>query len=91
MIGNSVDKVFTSMGLENCSITAEGNETVVQVVMFQGDLTSCDEIKTSIVVTIALLSGIVMVSHTVHPRLSEPRLSESSIIRTPKIIIFIRF
>ena len=28
---------------------------------------------------------------TVHPRLSEPRLSESSIIRTPKIIIFIRF
>ena len=62
MIGNSVDKVFTSMGLENCSITAEGNETVVQVVMFQGDLTSCDEIKTSIVVTIALLSGIVMVS-----------------------------
>ena len=31
------------------------------------------------------------VANTVHPRLSEPRLSESSIIRTPKIIIFIRF
>ena len=57
-----MDKVFTSMGLENCTIAAEGNETVVQMVNFQGDLTSCDEIKTSIVVTIALLSGIVMVS-----------------------------
>ena len=33
----------------------------------------------------------IIYTYTVHPRLSEPRLSESSIIRTPKIIIFIRF
>jgi len=64
MIGNSVDKVLTSTdSLHNCTMDGENGTSVGSLeVMFQGQLSTCNEVKTSIVVTVALLSGIVMVS-----------------------------
>ncbi len=64
MIGNSVDKVLSSTdSLYNCTLESYNDTDVGQLtVMFQGGETTCNEVKTSIVVTLALISGIVMVT-----------------------------
>ena len=65
MIGNSVERVITgNPGLaENCLVNgslADTNDTIE--FLLDGELTTCRDVKQDIIVTLALLSGVVMVS-----------------------------
>ena len=60
MIGNSVDQTLLTFDeLRNCSSLY--NDSNVTEFLFQGELTTCDDVRTDVVVTIALLTGIIMV------------------------------
>ena len=62
ILGNSIEQVFSEHdSLQNCSISAsEGNDTEV---MFEGEVTTCETLRLDIVITLAFLSGTIMVSY----------------------------
>ncbi len=65
MIGNSIERVISGNPVlaENCMTQ---NETLADTVdtaefLLDGDLTTCRAVKLDIIVTLAFLSGLVMV------------------------------
>ena len=65
MIGNSIDRTLTSIPLEECRYDNHSNlsEDAVNslLVNVSGSVVSCESVKVEIAVTLALLSGIIMV------------------------------
>ena len=61
LLGNTIEEVFQDHeSLQNCSISlSDGNTT--NEVMFYGKLTTCEAVKVDVVVTVAFLSGLMMV------------------------------
>ena len=61
LMGNTVEHVLTRHeSLQNCSISATANINNTEV-MFQGEETTCEAVKVDIVITLAFLSGSIMV------------------------------
>lgn len=62
MIGNSIEKVFNADEdlMENCMDMMNLTDDSFQF-YYKDQLTTCDEVRTDIIVTVALLSGIFMV------------------------------
>ena len=67
IIGNSVDRVIASSP-ELTQYCMPGEDTVGEEFndstpfLFNGEITTCREVKVDVVVTLALLSGLIMVS-----------------------------
>ena len=61
IVGNTVESVLVGFkDLQNCTVSASDYDNDMDV-FFQGQLTTCDAVKADTVLTLAFLSGIIMV------------------------------
>ena len=69
MIGNAIDKALVSLNHEEC-ITIDddmaGETGQVNMTMPGLNVTQCDTLKLEMAVTLSLLTGTIMVFHSVH-------------------------
>ena len=71
MIGNAIDKTLDSIGCGDCNrgnSDANDNATTLEsCVLNVSGIEDCDSLKVEMAVTLAFLTGIIMVQHTHSP------------------------
>ncbi len=61
LLGNSMEEVFEEHeSLHNCTVSVTNDNSTTEVI-FYGKNTTCEAVKVDVVVTVAFMSGLIMV------------------------------